>query len=227
MLALAGELKLNLCTHLGAGGGLQVRTQASLFRHYLLYPRKCIVVLLDIDCAGIIPGSNSNLQGFMYPYENSFEGPTEEPEEEVNTQSIEQQSDQQQGAGALKSSNRREEGLLVQRVISSSGDTTASKDKDKLTVSMTHSCMRFNSMQYPTNSVTASQIWFSGLHNAVDDVASHKGRNFRIMQVGRAVKGLQGDWHEVAGVGMGFTVHHKYTLCMVHQALASGAVHLR
>ena len=83
-----------------------MRPLASFFRHCL--PRTCIVSLEDIGCAGIGRGSNSNLQGFMYPCENSFEGPTEEPEEEVNTQSVERQSD---GQELVKIPNRRE-GLI-------------------------------------------------------------------------------------------------------------------
>ena len=172
-LALAGELKLNLYIfNLGAGGGVTDETLGQLFQ---ALPKKCIVLLEDIDCAGIGRGSNSNLQGFMYPYENSFEGPTEEPEEEVNTQSVERQSDQQHGVGAsekFESAGRRAIGPESR----SSGDTTASKDKDKLTLNTTHSRMSINSMQYPTNHKPASQISFSGLLNAIDGVASHEGR---------------------------------------------------
>ena len=98
-LALAGELKLNLYIfNLGAGGGVTDETLGQLFQ---ALPKKCIVLLEDIDCAGIGRGSNSNLQGFMYPYENSFGAPAEEPEDDVYTQNVERRSDgkdQQQGA---------------------------------------------------------------------------------------------------------------------------------
>ncbi|KAF8431981.1 P-loop containing nucleoside triphosphate hydrolase protein [Terfezia claveryi] len=50
-LALAGELKLNLYIfNLGAGGGVTDETLGQLFQ---ALPKKCIVLLEDIDCAGI------------------------------------------------------------------------------------------------------------------------------------------------------------------------------
>ena len=78
-LALAGELKLNLYIfNLGAGGGVTDETLGQLLQ---TLPKKCIVLLEDIDCAGIGRGSTSNLQGFMNPYENSIGSPAESEEE--------------------------------------------------------------------------------------------------------------------------------------------------
>ena len=173
-LALAGELKLNLYIfNLGAGGGVTDETLGQLFQ---TLPKKCIVLLEDIDCAGIGRGSTSNLQGFMYPYENSIESPAES-EEEAYAES--RQSDRQQGADSSAKSEltgKRTTGPENCRSGDAASPKTCTDSKEKLTLDTTHSRMSMNSMQYPTNHKPASQISFSGLLNAIDGVASHEGR---------------------------------------------------
>ena len=61
-------------------------TDEKLGQLFQTEPRKCIVSLGDIDCAGIGRGTTSNSQGFMYPYENSIGSPAES-EEEAYTES--------------------------------------------------------------------------------------------------------------------------------------------
>ena len=71
-LALAGELKLKLyIVNLGAGGGV---TDEILGQLFLALPRKCIVLLEDIDCTGI--GRDSNSGSFKDPPEEREEGPS-------------------------------------------------------------------------------------------------------------------------------------------------------
>ena len=138
-LALAGELKLNL--HIFSLGAVTDETLGQLFQ---TQPRKCIVLLESIDCAGIGRGSTSNLQGFMNPYENSIGNPAES-EEEAYTQS--RQSDQQLGADSSATSE-----LAGKRTSSGncrSGDAASLKttdSEDKLTLDTTHLRMSMNSM---------------------------------------------------------------------------------
>ncbi|KAF8417146.1 BCS1 N terminal-domain-containing protein [Tirmania nivea] len=69
-LALAGELKLNLYIfNLGAGGGVTDETLGQLFQ---ALPKRCIVLLEDIDCAGI--GRSSNFNGVGEKQSQSKDG---------------------------------------------------------------------------------------------------------------------------------------------------------
>ena len=124
-LALAGELKLNLYIfHLGVGGG--VSTDETFSQPFHAFPTQEVYCLIGgyrlcWEGRGLQPDyCAGNWVGSMYFSENSCEGPAEEPEKEVNTPSVERQSDQQLGAGVSENfelAGRRISLVLVQRVV--------------------------------------------------------------------------------------------------------------
>lgn len=164
-LALAGELKLNLYIfNLGAGGGVTDETLGQLFQ---ALPKKCIVLLEDIDCAGI--GRNTNFSEFNYgqPSYNAVgydvDGESSDEEDEVDNEGNE---------GASKPAKVTESGQGKVGGASDQGASSRPRGGDKPTASS--GAPRMNPMRHGANN--KSQISFSGLLNAIDGVASHEGR---------------------------------------------------
>ena len=178
-LALAGELKLNLYIfNLGAGGGVTDETLGQLFQ---ALPKKCIVLLEDIDCAGIGRNSNFNGVGYGNPCEAIDYSEDEESGDEDESESREKQSQYKDDQDDASHS------ALEKRGSTASGTTGATSAKGNIeeggslntknrgdAAANGGGLPRMNPMRHVANN--KSQISFSGLLNAIDGVASHEGR---------------------------------------------------
>ncbi|KAF8473603.1 hypothetical protein BDZ91DRAFT_715044 [Kalaharituber pfeilii] len=170
-LALAGELKLNLYIfNLGAGGGVTDETLGQLFQ---ALPRKCIVLLEDIDCAGIGRG-HSGVNGFAddgffqaMEYSDSENSDEEEKELEQGRQGSCRKQD---GDGQRSESTH---GLSAFTSSDKSNSPDAGKSSKPSNSNLKAPVPPRNMMRAHQNK---SQISFSGLLNAIDGVASHEGR---------------------------------------------------
>jgi len=179
-LALAGELKLNLYIfNLGAGGGVTDETLGQLFQ---ALPKKCIVLLEDIDCAGIGRNSNFNGVGYGNPYEEMEYSEDEEYEDESENREKQSQAgkdgkdnashDAPEKCGSSESGT----GVTSAKGNGEAGGPLSAKHRggEGATANGAGGLPRINPMRHAANN--KSQISFSGLLNAIDGVASHEGR---------------------------------------------------
>lgn len=163
-LALAGELKLNLYIfNLGAGGGVTDETLGQLFQ---ALPKKCIVLLEDIDCAGIGRSSDFNNLGYVNPYEVIEYSEDGESGDEDESENGEKQTEGKDNAKGQEKSGSSE------GVSGGKGDGEGAKSSNAQKPN--GGIPRINPMRHAANN--KSQISFSGLLNAIDGVASHEGR---------------------------------------------------
>ena len=166
-LALAGELKLNLYIfNLGIGGGVSDETLGTLFQ---ALPRKCIVLLEDIDCAGI---------------ERDFEDVGSsgfDTENETDHESEDSSSDER--SGTKRNATKGKETSSGTRPGSTIGGTAARGTTSPTTLRTgSGSKSTTQATSQPKKSIPKRQqpkgghVSFSGLLNAIDGVASHEGR---------------------------------------------------
>lgn len=169
-LALAGELKLNLYIfNLGAGGGVTDETLGQLFQ---ALPKKCIVLLEDIDCAGIGRSMNFNGLGYANPYD-PIEYFDDEEESEGEDDSLNPEK-QPQGKDDNIPNGPEKTGSSGSGMSGAKGDGDSKpRGNEKGTNNANGGVPRMNPMRH---AITKSQISFSGLLNAIDGVASHEGR---------------------------------------------------
>jgi chaperone BCS1 len=145
-LALAGELKLPLYILSLSTGSLTDETLTMLF---VGLPRKCIVLLEDIDCAGVHRNGGHTDDWDYSSSENEDEG-----NEEDDTSSDDD--------SAKKSSGKSSKG-------SGGGGPKSSGPNSNKNPKASN-----NSNQQPRR--PRISVSFSGLLNAIDGVASHEGR---------------------------------------------------
>lgn len=143
-LALAGELKVPLYILSLSTGSLTDETLTMLF---LSLPKKCIVLLEDIDCAGV-QRSNSHARLALSDSESSDES-------EDMSDSESRREDGDSGGKGSKS---------VKDSKSSSSSKNKSKDDSR------------NNNLGPMHRQPRASVSFSGLLNAIDGVASQEGR---------------------------------------------------
>jgi len=177
-LALAGELKLNLYIfNLGAGGGV---TDESLGQLFQALPKKCIVLLEDIDCAGIGRSPNFNEVGYGNPYQAIEYSGDEQSGDEDESENREKQSDAKDGKDNASESESGSFGSGASapgaKGNGEEGGSSSAKPRGggNATANGTGGLPHIHPMRHAANN--KSQISFSGLLNAIDGVASHEGR---------------------------------------------------
>lgn len=152
-LALAGELRLPLYILSLSTGSL---TDEMLTMLFVGLPKKCIVLLEDIDCAGVKrnPGRNDSSEFDSWDDSSSdsdYDDSNDSDETDRSGRPRASEANRVGGKAGLSSRNERQ-------------GTNASKDKSP------------EDLSTPRASHNRSSISFSGLLNAIDGVASHEGR---------------------------------------------------
>jgi chaperone BCS1 len=150
-LALAGELKLPLYILSLSTGSLTDETLTMLF---VGLPRKCIVLLEDIDCAGV-HRTGGNTDGY-----DSDSSDSEDDEDEES-------SDDGKGVKTSGRSGPKTNGVATGPKSKSSSATKAGASGKR------SGNTNMNAAQPRRPRISVS---FSGLLNAIDGVASHEGR---------------------------------------------------
>lgn len=148
-LALAGELKLPLYILSLSTGSLTDETLTMLF---VGLPRKCIVLLEDIDCAGVHRSGG---------HTNDYESDSSDDDDDDEDSESDGDST---GKTASKSTTK-----------GSGGGGGGSGDKKSTSKSSSNNNSSKNSGPGQTRRPRIS-VSFSGLLNAIDGVASHEGR---------------------------------------------------
>lgn len=155
-LALAGELRLPLYILSLSTGSL---TDEMLTMLFVGLPKKCIVLLEDIDCAGVKrnPGGNDN-SGFDSWDEDSSSSGSDESDYDDSDSSDTSRSPKTRGT------------------TSGSGGKAAQSSRNDRQGANASSKEDSESSRPSRSSRSRSSISFSGLLNAIDGVASHEGR---------------------------------------------------
>jgi DNA polymerase III delta prime subunit len=151
-LALAGELKLPLYILSLSTGSLTDETLTMLF---VGLPRKCIVLLEDIDCAGV-HRSGGNTDGYD---SDSSDDDSEDDEDDES-------SDHGKGGKTSGKSGAKTNGVAT-------GPSSKSSSTKAGTSGNRSGNTNMNAAQPRRPRISVS---FSGLLNAIDGVASHEGR---------------------------------------------------
>jgi len=147
-LALAGELKLPLYILSLSTGSLTDETLTMLF---VGLPRKCIVLLEDIDCAGVHRSGG---------HTDDYDSDSSDDDSDEGENGEESDSD---GGGAAKSGGR----------ATTKGSGGSSGDKKASSKGGSNNPKNSGPGQARRPRISVS---FSGLLNAIDGVASHEGR---------------------------------------------------
>lgn len=157
-LALAGELKLPLYILSLSTGSLTDETLTMLF---VGLPRKCIVLLEDIDCAGV------HRNGGITDDSSDEESDTSEDDDAGS-------GDDSSAAGSKKAPSTKSASSSSSskpKTGAAAGGKTASGGKSGSAGKPGSASASSQAARHPRISVS-----FSGLLNAIDGVASHEGR---------------------------------------------------